>query len=152
MESEYNVWRPLNVEDVLIGDYMHVYQKEVKDKVTGLGKFGKLVQENVVSITEYYVIGLRSEHIGVFVPQLVIEKEPFERLYNSSFTRIVDYFVMARNCIGVFPCDGSIMDFQAKRSEAPGYDADDDENVRFYSFHDKDHNIQFDFVIDFSLQ
>ena len=152
MELEYNVWRPFIVEGVLIGDCMHFYREDVMDKVTRLGNFGRLIQENVVSVTEYYVIGLRGEHVGAYVPQLVIEKEPFERLYNSSFTRVVDYFVMAKNCFGVFPCNGSIVKFQENLSEDPDYNDEDDDNIRFYSFQDRAHNIQFDFAIDFSLQ
>lgn len=152
MDNEYNIWRPLDVNGVFIGDYIHHYEKTVGEEVIWLGSFGKLVKTNVTNVTEYYVIGLRSEQIGIYVPQLVLDKYTFERLINSKFTRVVDYFVMAKNCIGVFPCDGSLMEFQNKRSQEPGYKAEEDDNVKFYSFNDKEHNIHFDFVIDFYLQ
>lgn len=152
MEIEKNVWRPLHVEGVFMGNFFHHYDESVGNEIIYLGENVRLVKDNVKSIDEYYVIGLRSEQIGVFVPQLVIDKKPFETLYYSPFTRIVDYFVMARNCIGVFPCDGSMMEFQNERSQQPGYDSDNDDDVKFYSFHDKDYDIHFEFAIDFSLQ
>ena len=147
-----NVWQRFEVQNVYIGDCIHVYEEEIGGKSTYLGKFGRLVQENVKTVNDYYVIGLRSDQVGVYVPQLVIDKVPFEKLFGSSFTRVVDYFVMARNCIAVFPPDGELLKFQNERSSQPGYDEDNDEDVKFYTFNDTASGIHFDFVINFALQ
>ena len=150
MFEEKNVWYPFEVQGVNIGDCIHVYKEERKDVVTTLYHFGKLIRENVKTVEDYYVIALLSEHVGFYVPQLVIDKFPFERLYKSKHTRIIDYFIMAKNCVGVYLDGEEIPEIPHSEPNPCGFDYVDEDTMKIYSFEENETNTRFSFIISFT--
>ena len=142
MKAPVNVWLSLNVQGIELGNFFHRHEEKEKEDWISLNSSTSLVKK-VVDITDYVVIGLKSENVGYHVPQLVLDTYVFERLYNHPFTSITDYFLLAKNCISLFGENGNYINYEK------------DDSRECYFFHTKLPNaedLKFYFVIDFSLQ
>ena len=142
MEVEKNVWLPMEVQGISIGQFINVYEETDRERYEYFNANTWLVRKYVEK-EEHVTIDLLSDQVGMYHPQLVLETPIFKRLYGNEFTRIVDYFLLARNCVSVYGEDGKYISY------------DDDSDMKCYHFNAKLPNgeeVKFWFVIDFSLQ
>ena len=91
------------------------------------------------------------ESLGFAKPHKNLDKFPFERLFYSKFTRVIDYFIMAKNCMGVYSHEEPLPEIKQDDSDPyAGYDFHDEETLKYYIFHDTKSDTQFKFLISFS--
>jgi hypothetical protein len=126
MEFPKNQWVDLVVQGVHLGKVLHVYEEYYKDEQTPLRDYGYLVKTNVRRVNEYYCIDIDNRFTGVWAQSIALEKDIFEKLVNSPFTRIVDYFVMARDIIYVGDAHGL-------GSKAFARSDEDDDDIAYFS-------------------
>ncbi len=102
MELQKNEWLPFIVQGVKIGSVKRFYEvKKVNRKIDVPG-IGYLYREDISNVDEHYAISLDSEFTNTYTCLLTFDKGVFETLLNSKYTRIVDYFVFARNIVKLY--------------------------------------------------
>ena len=144
MEIKKNEWFPFIVQGVNIGQVKRFYETKKVNRKIDVPGIGYLYREDISNIDEHYAISLDSEYTGAYVCILEYDKDIFERLLNSSFTRIVDYFVFARNIVKLY--DYYKVDFNELTSyeNKKGYS-----HERFY-YQSKDESLSvfLEFILD----
>ena len=136
MEFPKNEWSDFTVQGIKLGRVMHVYEETVGDKHINLRNFGYLVQTDVQTVNEYYCISIDSRFTGIFSQSISLNKDVFEKLVNSKFTRVIDYFVMARDVIAVdetAKVNKAIAEYYAQKTAPDEYSGDNDDDYTSFS-------------------
>ena len=128
MEFPRNQWVDFVVQGVHLGKVIHVYEEAYYDENIELRDYGYLVKTNVRHVNEYYCISIDSHFTGFNAQSISLDRDIFEKLVNSPFTRVVDYFVMARDILYVGDANGP-----ASKAYAPC--ADDDDDITYFNIH-----------------
>ncbi len=144
MEIQKNEWFPFIVQGVEIGQVKRFYETKKVNRKINIPGIGYLYREDISNIDEHYAISLDSNFTGTYACLLKFDKDIFEKLLNSKFTRIVDYFVFARNIVKLydyyeFPIN-SLTDYENKK----GYSHE----KFYYQSEDKSLSIFLEFIID----
>ncbi len=117
MKFAKNYWEDFVVQGVHLGKVLHVYEDYYNDEKTLLRDYGYIVKTNVRHINEYYCVAIDSRFTSSNDLTISLEKNVFEKLANSPFTRIVDYFVMARDILNVEDANAPTLQSHAQVSE-----------------------------------
>ncbi len=74
------------------------------------------------------VINLKSEHVGLWIPQIFLETSHFKKLKECKSARILDYFVVAEN---VSEIDGEYLNLDEYTTYAFSATTKDGEKINF---------------------
>ena len=74
------------------------------------------------------VINLKSEHVGLWIPQLFIKAKYFKKLKDCKSARIIDYFVVAEN---VSEIDGEYLNLEDYTTYSFSAETKDGEKINF---------------------